>query len=114
MKRKLHYRYVQQKRTLIISSILTILYFTLLGVPFDKKPIYSNVYLNLIKWGYKRLGNVTIEPWLFVFSVVMDILLNIYLVFFTLFNTQNVEFKIYLKDLLYGRKIIGGEFNTAQ
>lgn len=104
LKKSLHYHYIRIKKNLIISTILTVIYFALLIAPgFDN--YFFNQSVNLIRYWDQRATYNNGRAY-FITIIVFQVFLNIYLGVFAVFNLLTIEFKIYLWDLLYGRRII--------
>lgn len=105
LKKSLHYHYIRNKRNLVISTILTVMYFVFLLAPL-KYHYFFNQSVNLMMFERKPGDNLPVSFSYFLTALAMQVLLNIYLGVYTVFNMRTIEFKIYLWDLLYGRRII--------
>jgi hypothetical protein len=108
MKRSLYYRYLKCKKLMIVASIMSIVYFTLLITPTSSRiGLYYNIHMNIIRHAYRDFTHSGFQytPTSFIIFIVTDLLLNIDLPIYVLFNIRYIEFKVYLSDILIGRKL---------
>lgn len=108
MKRSLFYRYLKCRKLMIVASIMSIVYFGLLIIPNSTgAPNYFSIKLLILRYVYKNFEEnyYNYTPTTFIVLIIVDLLINLYLPIFVLFNTKFIEFKVYLSDILLGRRL---------
>lgn len=108
MKRSLFYRYLKCRKLMIVASTMSIIYFALHLIPNSAGiSMFFNVKMNILRYVYQNFKQQGYDytPTTFVLVIIADLILNIYLPIFVLFNTKFIEFKVYLSDILIGRRL---------
>jgi uncharacterized membrane protein (DUF485 family) len=98
---------------MLLSTVMAVIYFTFLAVP-GMDNVYMNIRMNLTRYWCRNFDNTRWNPPFFFFMISADVFVNAWLITLAYVSLKNIEFKIYLWDLLYGRGLIRKGFKGSK